>query len=979
MLKKMRLWRGLTAMLAFLLAFSILMTKLLISWSGQVNVFLNVSMPVADEGAGDVVYDSEFGLDDEGLKAMLTASDAHDIQTMAEGAVLLKNENTVLPLAEEERSVTLFGRASADPVYRGNSGGPSMDESRQVSLYSGLAEEGFAINDTLFNAYADSEVKRVKADPDWFVGEVPADFYTDSLKASWEKDFNDAAVVMLSRDGGEGKDLATEDRDGISYLALHETEKEMLKMIEQSGSFGKTIVLINSAYPMELGWLDEEEYGVDAALWIGTPGLKGFVGVAQILTGKADPCGRLVDTYAADSLSAPAVRNSGDFTFANNEGHYVVNAEGIYVGYKYYETRYHDQVLGINSADGEAGTYASEGSWDYAAEMVYPYGYGTSYASFGQELTKLEWNRDTHTVTASVNVTNKGCGENSSFDGKSRSVVQLYASLPYEAGQAQKPAIQLIGFAKTGSLAEGESEEVTITVDDYLFAVYDMEAENGADASKKGCYVFDPGDYYFAIGNDSHDALNNVMAAKWKEEVKDSLFDAAGEIVQGDASKAEAVTLETLDNTTYAVSPETGEVVSNRFENIDMNYFAPDTVTYLSRDDWNTYPKAYTDLQATDEMIKLFSDDTLNVPQDAPAYDSFIQEKDSQLKFADMHGVAFDDPKWETFLNQLSLADMTSIVGENFGQGAVKAVNKPANANSDGPAGAQGQYRYGDKGASTVHVGEAVAASTWDTELLKRRGNFIAEDCLFVGTQQLWSPGANIHRTPFSGRNFEYYSEDSILSYIMSAAQTAGMQERGTNAAIKHFCANDQETNRAGLCVFMTEQTYRQGPLKGFEGAFTRGGALGTMMSFSRIGCVKMYQDAATLTGVLRKEWGFEGVTITDSVKGETSVYTIPCLAAGTDTFNADAGRSTEVLKYLVANKDGYVLSALREANKRFYYAMANSNLMNGISSETVVSDFIPWWHYALYAVSIILGILTAAAGVLFGYSIYKRSGYRKE
>jgi beta-glucosidase len=977
----MKMWRGFTAILAILLSFSILMTNLLISWSGQVNIFLNVSAPTIEADENSIVYDSAYGLSDEGLVKMLEASDAHDTQTMIEGAVLLKNENAALPLADTEKRVTLFGRASADPVYRGNSGGPSMDEDRQVSLYDALTAEGFAINDTLFNAYAQSDVKRVKGDPDWFIGEVDSSFYTEELKASFAEDYQDAAIVVFSRDGGEGKDLAMSDRDGISYLALHDTEKDLLRMIQESGKFEKTIVLINSAYPMELGWLDEEEYGVDAALWMGTPGLKGFTGVAQILSGAAEPSGRLIDTYAANSLSAPAVRNAGDFTFSNTGEHYVVEAEGIYVGYKYYETRYQDQVLGINNANSEAGIYAGEQEgWDYAAEMVYSFGYGLSYADFSQELLSMDWNRDEHTLTAVVKVTNQGYPENSSYKGTAKSVVELYASLPYETGQAEKSAIQLIGFGKTDQLAVGESEEVTIVVDDYLFATYDSNAVNGADTSKMGCYVFDAGDYYFAIGSDCHDALNNVIAAKTEEDTNVQLFDAAGNLVTGDTAKTVCVTLSETDNTTYAVSVETGEVVSNQFETADLNYFKPDEVTYLTRDDWNTYPVSYTDLSATDEMIALFSDDTYDVPDDAPSYDSFAQETDHDLMLADMKDVAFDDDEtWDLFLDQLSLQELSSVIGDNFGQEAVETVGKPVNTNNDGPAGTQGTYQYGNHGAATVHVGEAVAAATWNQTLLEERGSFIAEDCLFVGTQQLWSPGANIHRTPFSGRNFEYYSEDSIMSYLMGAAQTAGMQEKGLNAAIKHFCANDQETNRSGLCVFMSEQGYRQGPLKGFEGAFTKGGALGTMMSFSRIGCVRMYQDAATLTQVLRNEWGFEGVTITDSVKGETGVSTVASLASGTDTFNADPGRSSEVLKYLVANKDGYILQCLRQANKRFYYAMANSNLMNGLTRDMVISDFVPWWHKALYALDIVIGVLTVACAGLFIYHAFGKRRKEKD
>lgn len=977
---KARVFRGLTTLLAILLCLSLLMTNLLIQWSGQVNIFLNVTTPTRPMDESNMVYTSEYGLDEAGLEAMLAASDEHDAQTMAEGAVLLKNDGAVLPLTDTERRVTLFGRAVADPVYRGNSGGPTLDERRLVTLRGALEEAGFSINETLFDAYAASDVTRVKADPDWFIGEVDSSFYTDELQASYADDYQDAAIIMFSRDGGEGKDLATVDRDGISFLALHDTERDLLKMVADSGKFEKIIVLINSAYPMELDWIYDEAYGVDAALWIGTPGLKGFTGVAQLLTGMVAPSGKLVDTYASNSLSAPAVRNFGDFTYSNDNSHYVVQAEGIYLGYKYYETRYHDQVLGLHNATSEAGVYAGEtGGWDYAAEMTFPFGYGTSFVNFSQELVSLDWDRDAHTVTAVVRVTNLGPEKDSAYNGTAKSVVELYASLPYEKGQAEKSAIQLIGFGKTGELATGESEEITITADDYLFATYDAAAVNGADSTKTGCYVFDAGDYWFSIGSDSHDALNNVLAAKAGETVSGRLVDAQGNVVSGDIEKAKMFTLAETDNTTYAVSPETGAVVSNRFDDVDYNFFAPDTVTYLTRSDWNTYPKSYTGLELTEEMATIMKSSEYEVPADAPTYDSFTQEADNGLSLVDMKGVPFDDDEtWNKFLDQLALNDLTSIIGENFGQPAVQSVGKPANTNSDGPAGPQGTYPYGEQYSTTVHVGECVAAATWDTELLAQRGHFIAEDCLFVGKTQLWSPGANLHRTPFSGRNFEYYSEDSTLSYLLSAAQTSAMQAQGVNAAIKHFCANDQETNRAGLCVFMSEQTLRQGPLRGFEGAFTQGGALGTMMSFSRLGCTKMYQSAAALTGVLREEWGFQGVTITDSVKGETDVNTVACLVAGTDTFNADPARSSEVLKYLVANKDGYVLQCLREANKRFYFAMANSNLMNGLTADTVVSDFVPWWQNALYVGCTVLGVMTVASAAGFIYFAYIGKGGKK-
>ncbi|WP_342421497.1 glycoside hydrolase family 3 C-terminal domain-containing protein [Paenibacillus sp. FSL E2-0178] len=975
MKSKSNVWRGFTAVTAVLLTFSILMTQLLISWSGQVNVFLNVTAPVLEADASSMHYKSDYELSDAGLQAMLVDSDKHDIQTMEEGTVLLKNEQAALPLSTEERSVTLFGRSTADPVYSGNAGGPGMDEARKVSLHGALEAAGFKINDPLFDAYAKSEVSRVKAAPDWFIGEVDSSFYTSELQATYQNDFNDAAIVMLSRDGGEGKDLATSDRDGISHLALHDTEKDLLKMIKDSGKFAKTIVLINSAFAMELGWIEEEEYGVDAALWIGNPGLIGFTGIANVLTGAADPSGRLVDTFAADSLSAPAVRNAGDFQYGNDDGHYIVEAEGIYQGYKYYETRYHDAVLGLHNADSKAGAFVNKDSWSYADEMVYSFGYGSSYAEFSQELTSVNWDRQAKTVTATVKVTNQGYPQESAYTGKSKSVVQVYAQLPYEEGQAEKSAIQLIGFGKTSELAAGESEEVTVTVDEYLFATYDANADNGADPSKKGTYVFDPGDYYFAIGNDSHDALNNILANKESANVQGKLIAADGTAVAGEPDKAVAVPLESLDNVTYAKSAYTDEIVSNQFTEVDINHFAGDTVTYLTRNDWNTYPEPYNNITATDQLKDVMYNEKYVKPADAPAYDSITQGAEVTLKLLDMKDVPFeDDTTWNKFLDQLTLSELSATIGENFGQPAVKSINKPVNKNTDGPSGSQSNYLYGGNQPATFHVVQVVAAATWNKELLAERGKFIAEDCLFSGTSQLWSPGGNLHRTPFSGRNFEYYSEDSILAYLLGANQTEAMQAKGLTAAIKHFVANDQETNRQELSTFMTEQAYRQGPLKAFEGAFTQGGSLGTMMSFSRIGARLAYADSATLKQVLRNEWGFKGVTITDSVKGNPNIPTIESLVAGTDTFNADTNRASEVHKYLASKKDGYVLQELRRANKHFYYSLAKSNLLNGLTDDTEVEGFTPWWQTLLKVINYTLGALLLISVLLFIRSSLRRN-----
>lgn len=971
-MKKTNLMYGLTCVFAFLFAVTLFLTLLCFEWTGAVNLALGISPPTVTGDSSTVYFNSDYGLNDNGIEAMLAASDEHDVATMTEGAVLLKNDGA-LPLTADERDVTLFGRAVADPFYRGNSGGPSLDAKRLVTLYDALQKESFRINDTLYNAYTASQTKRLKGNGNWSIGEEPQSFYTAPLHESYAAAFNDAAIVMFARDGGEGNDLPLSDNDGVRHLALHDKEAQLLRMIETSGKFSKTIVLINSPYAMELEWLYDTQYGVDAALWIGGPGLKGFTGVADLLTGKADPSGRLVDTYAADSRSSAAMQNYGNFTYGNTalitQGHsdkYIIEVEGIYGGYKYYETRYADQILGLHNAAGPAGIYASIGnSWNYAAEVTYPFGYGLSYARFTQTLRSVEWDRTAHTVTAVVNVRNDG-DPYGTYNGKSRSAVQLYAQLPYTESMAEKPAVQLIGFEKSPLLAVGADADVTVTADDYLFATYDENAVNGADSTVKGCYVFYAGDHFFAVGADVHDALNNILAAREGAAVEGRLTDVFGGAASGDSALAKKLSQSAADNTTYARSRETNAIVSNKLRHVDINTYG-EYVTYLTRRDWNTFPKPCKDLTASPEMVRLLNGVKYVKPADAAVYDSSRLGIDAGINFVEMRAVAYGDAKWDDFLRQLSLSELCAVIGENLGNPAVSAVNKPANANTDGPAGAQGSYKYGDKNPATQHVNEIVAAATWNKQILRDRGKFIGEDCLFTNTAQLWSPGANLHRTPYSGRNYEYYSEDSVMSYLCAAEQVAQMQAKGVNVTIKHFCGNDQEVNREGVAVFMTEQAFRQGPLKGFEGAFTVGGATGTMMAMNRIGCIPFYEDEATVTGVLRGEWGFEGVTVTDAAR--IKYYgTVECLAAGTDLFCMDNSRGAEIQSYIVTNKDGYVLQKLLEANKHYYYAMSRSNLINGLTADTEIRDFIPWWQPVTIVFVVALGV--AAIGCAAVYAV---------
>ena len=523
---KKRLLGGLGVTIVSLSIIASFGTKLAYDREGDVNLALKITAPTI-EGDGNTKY---FKSDYESKEAMYDALKQYNIKAQVEGTVLLKNKDNALPLKATDK-VTLLGKASTNPVYHGGSGGPINYQSK--SLVDVIKEGGYSLNEEVSNA-----VKNVKVDHDKFgnIGEVDVTTY-NGVSTSFAS-YDDAAIIVLKRFGGEEGDLnhglqdLWEKGPHIRELALHDEEKDVLNLVKSS-SFKKRIVIVNSGYPMELEELDE--YDIDAVLWIGYPGSFGMYGVSDILFGKADPSGRLVDTYAANSLSSAAMQNAGDFKFSNltdlYKREYLVYAEGIYVGYKYYETRYNDLILNQHNADDAVGIYNSKGGkWNYADEVTYSFGDGMSYASFTQQIESFEWNKDTHEVTAKVKVTNNG---NDNYSGKSEDVVQLYAQLPYEAGQAEKSAIQLLDFAKTKELAKGESEEITLKFSDYYFATYDQNATNGEDASKKGCYTFDAGDYYFALGNGAHDALNNILA----KQGKTGMYDAANNPVAGDACR----------------------------------------------------------------------------------------------------------------------------------------------------------------------------------------------------------------------------------------------------------------------------------------------------------------------------------------------------------------------------------------------------------------------------------------------------------
>lgn len=1042
-----------------------------------------------------------------------------DISTsiQEEGTVLLKNEGGLLPLAEGAK-VSLLGSMSINYVLGGTGSGGGKDDERTVMMKDAFESAGLDVNADLYewlaqacgNASA-SGLTHTAASANvgvdgagdnggkagWNNAATPELELSPDTYASWlDSHGNSAAgsvgdyktaIVTFARTGAEGASL-TVDKDGdgsgmtgTTYLELTENERALLRFANEH--FDHTIVLINSASPMELGFIDNPAYNVDACLWIGHPGEAGLYGVGNILAGKANPSGSLSDTFAYDMSTLPGYYGNGDTRYVNLEGNdsiwgetsgqfFKTNGvylyfEGIYVGYRWYETAdkegYFDSTAFKNTqfkndatdplrteeqlADGGSARKAEGG---YENVVQFPFGYGLSYTTFAQEIVSVDIGLKAHgSNSVTVRVANTG-------DVAGKTSVQLYMEAPYAQdpdlgikGQGlEKSAKVLMGFAKTEEIPAGGSAEVTITFEtddlagydnnglgcyvlergEYIFHLGDdahtsfdtesvsldetivynedgagkrdsdetvavnrlndvtagdgnITASNYLSRSDFASGILEQGNYYFAIGDDVHDALNNILAKKAAEGDTaygrvdtGKMTDANGAPAAGDSAKAVLYALEEDDFETYSVT-DTGKEVTNVYvgdDAIDINDFLPEgqKITYLTRggqgNDWSTSYPAPVSLAATDEMMRIL-DGGYTKPADAPSVDSFAAGKDNGISFVEMKDVSFEDEeRWNAFIDQLSHKELTEVLEDNTGSPAITSVAFPGTFNQDGPDGFKSNYKFGDKSPCTTYVNEVVAASTFSYDIFEQLGNFYAEDALYSGGSQAWCPGGNLHRTPFSGRNFEYYSEDSYLNYLYESVQCKAMQERGVLPAIKHFAANDQETNRLGVSTFMTEQRMRQECLRGFEGAFTKGGGLSTMSSYNRVGCVADCASYPTNTTVLRQEWGFKGVVITDAAKDEEYMQTLPSLIAGSDMFCMNSNRAKVVLS-AIKDGDGYILQCAREANKHFYYAYSRTNAVNGLEKDTVVTASVYWWQVTLYAV---IGVVGAAALLCLGASV---------
>lgn len=964
--------RGLTGCLAILLVVSFGVTRIGWEHEGVINNWLQVptSRIIPTTVSADVdtqYYKSQYADDvnnitDADLARLITAANEFVAEEMTESAVLLKNDNNALPLDSSERSVNLFGFTARQPLYTCASGGGKNDPLRQISFKQAFENAGFTINQTLYDIYEDAPLKssyggmiedrqKDESDPSIFTSEVDA-----SVQAN-----GGPAIIFLSREGGEGNDIDTfvTESDGRvrTGLGLSNNEIALLEIVKEykrTGAVSKIILIHNSSNPIELGSLSD--YDVDAALHIGTIGLRGAEGLVRLLTGEANPSGHLVDTFATSALSAPAIENYGDYSFEGTDTEYMVTQEGIYTGYKYYETRYEDLILGRYGANSAEGIQASTAGWNYASEIVYPFGFGLSYTTFTQTLDDVNVGRDT--VTLEVTVTNTG-------DVAGKSVVQVYGQSPYgeyeRTNLIEKSAVQIIGFDKTQVLQPDQSETLEIVVDKYLLASYDHNNAEG--------YILSQGDYYFAIGDNAHDALNNILVAKGAN----GMYDELGLYVSGNEDKVEKWTLPVMDSQKYKYSAVTGTLVSNLFDDIDYNYWNPGSFEYLSRQDWaGTYPETLDNLTLTEGMSTVLEMPYTKAP-DAKDADDIEIGVDANLDFIDMKDVDFDDPLWDVFVKQMTLDDLAICVDSRFATPAVESINKPATVDDDGPDGWNQKYLYGDQGYATAYIGQAIVACSFNSDLLARRGDFMAEDAFFCNTTEFYSPGGDLHRTPFSGRNFEYFSECGYMSYLCMIPEVTAMEARGISAGGKHFAGNDQEINRGNACIFYTEQAFRETSLKGFEGSFTIAKATKTMGGKHNIGLHNCSENKALLTDLLRGEWGFTGTFIADAGAGSALLS----VAAGADQWclSRTGKRGNPIKEQITEFNDGDMLEVLLEINHRYYYALSHSNRINGLTPGAEIETLTPWWQTTLITIDSVLGALTIGAAGWFVYLTYFKKG----
>ena len=1067
MLNKKAMWKGLSAVFCFVLALSMVLGGVLEANASAIDTYLGTqSTKTWTEGAENaykLFTPSAEVLNADGTgnsKALIQKAIDLNRKQAAEGVVLLKNENNVLPLASGAK-ITLFGIGSHENLLGSSFGvkcwGPYI--SLEQALSQNKTDFANTIATTLSTNRKTGEVSFSKTQPAWngdefdfdgagytinptmveiydklsetfinanngdaaavFKSQEPGAADIAGVNANYKSSFaqyGDAAIVYIVRGSAESKDYlpgGVAEGQGITEpFELTTNELNAIAMAKECSD--KVIVLVASSASVEINELKNDPE-VDAILYIGSVGNYGNLGVADILCGKVNPSGGLFDIFTSQNMSAPAMQNMGDIFYANKEvvtrtggmmsfkpGAYTIEAEGIYVGYRYYETRYYDCVLGQGNADSTVGAYESEGAWNYADEVTYGFGYGDSYTDFKFEIVNTPAVRmdksflgaDEYYMDFDVKVTNVG-----KVAGKTS--VQIYAQAPYK-GTIEKSAIQLMNFDKTDILEPGASETVTVTIDLQYLASFD---EHGA-----GTYIFDAGDYYFAVGNGAHDALNHILAAQ-------GYTTADGMDYDGNAAQAYkyAVDESIVPYKAFSVS-KTGYEIKCQLPYADWNYYQPGEVVHLSRADWaGTYPKQYHNMVLTSQDL---IDDLNGLYYDVKTTDDTSSIKwgvNNGMHISDMAGVVYTDPAWDKLLDQLTLEEAMylftfggpSIPGadsigavevymtENAGNGIAVALN--ASKTPDAPWAIPETDPNGTWHPE-VFCSATLGASSFNPELYFELGKFVGEESLFSGINILWGPGLNTHRHAYNGRNGEYYSEDPILSGVAAMEFAIGALENGLVAAPKHFAFNDQETQRGGVSPYMTEQRAREVELRAYQYAFEAdkydtaefdAGMRGLMTSFSKIGAVECTCSYGLMTEILINEWNFIGYAVTD-IYDDTDLWTA-VLNSGTTCYDTrgQAGfynttfmegnrlfktqTNSDTLTANLIDGDLNLQQKLKDAVHKNIYAWSVSHVMNRYTGEVHVDWNFTWWRGIYIGLEVVSGALMVGCAALYIMSLKRK------
>ncbi len=857
-----------------------------------------------------------------------TAASANELcQTIAEeGIVLVKNEGA-LPLSNTKLNV--FGWSSTNPVYGGTGSGGLSESYPTVSLLEGLSNAGIEYNTAISDFYTEFRDSRPTVGmwgQDWTIPEPTMEEYDAAGIFENAKEYSDTALIVISRSGGEGADLPTsydgedtfeeggtwgasgvrlssqaDDLDASKhYLELSNREIAMVERV--TSEFDNVIVVINAANAMELGWLDQYD-SIKGALVMAGPGQTGFNALGEILMGNVNPSAKMVDTYVYDLTATPTWNNFGHFAYDNVSEFEIEGAtptfvnynESIYVGYKFYETA------------------AAEGLIDYDATVQYPFGYGLSYTTFTQEMGAIS--ESNGTITFDVTVTNTG-------DVAGKDVVQVYYNPPYTNGGIEKASANLIAFDKTDLLEPGASQTLTLS-----FNVEDMASY---DTYGAGAYVLEAGDYVISINSDSHNII-------------DSQTYTVDETVVYDENNARS---------TDAVA------ATNQFA------AAEGDVTYLSRaDGFANYAEATAapaSLSMSDEAKAAFLNNSNYDPNNYNNADDVMPTTGAKngLTLADLRGVDYDDPQWDSLLDQMTVSEMDTLIAiGGYQTSAINSIGKVQTIDCDGPASINNNFT----GKGSIGFPAAVMiAATWNTDLAHDFGERIGKMADEMGVSGWYAPAMNTHRSAFAGRNFEYYSEDGLLGGKMAANAILGAQEHGVYAYMKHFALNDQETNRdVMLCTWSNEQAIREIYLKPFEIAVKEGGCQAVMSSFNYIGAVWAGACDELLNNVLRDEWGFRGFVLTDYFGNTTYMDADQAIRGGTDCMLVAYDTPTN---HVTDTTSATSVLAMRQACKNILYTTVNSR---AYAEENLTGGGLQGWQVAAIAIDVVLGAVLVAGAVL--------------